>query len=75
VISELNLAHKNSVTQNREYIGCLLKTLLFCARQGIAMRGHNETEMSTNCGNFLELLKLRAHDNAIIHKYYIEKEM
>ncbi|CAI6375068.1 unnamed protein product [Macrosiphum euphorbiae] len=75
VISELNLAHKNSVTQNREYIICLLKTLLFCARQGIAMRGHNETEMSTNCGNFLELLKLRAHDNAIIHKYYIEKEM
>ncbi|CAI6375694.1 unnamed protein product [Macrosiphum euphorbiae] len=75
VISELNLAHKNSVTQNREYIRCLLKTLLFCARQGIAMRGHNETEMSTNCGNFLELLKLRAHDNAIIHKYYIEKEM
>ena len=36
VISELNLAHKNSVSQNREYIRCLLKTFLFSARQGIA---------------------------------------
>ncbi|XP_050063277.1 uncharacterized protein LOC126552610 [Aphis gossypii] len=75
VISEMNSAHKTTVTQNRKYIKCLLETLLFCARQGIAFRGHNETETSTNCGNFLELLKLRSNDNEVIQKYFIEKEM
>lgn len=37
------------------------------------MRGHNETEISTNCWHFLELLRLRAYDNTIIYKYYMEK--
>jgi len=71
----LNSAHKTTITQNREYVKCLLETFLFCARQGIAFRWHNETETSTNCGNFLKLLKIRSNDNKVIQKYFIEKEM
>lgn len=56
VISELNLGHSITVAENREYIKCLLKTLLFCAKQGIAFRGHDESKTSTNCRNFLNYL-------------------
>lgn len=75
IITELNSAHKKTILLNREYIKCLLKTLLFCAKQGIAFRGHRETDSSMNCENFIELLKLRAQDNEIINNYFIEKEM
>jgi len=53
---------------------CILDSLLFYARQGIAIRGHREDEDSLNKGNFLELLTLRAKDNHIIQRYFIEKE-
>ncbi|KAL4121826.1 hypothetical protein QTP88_014259 [Uroleucon formosanum] len=54
--------------------GSIINSLLYCARQGIAVRGHREDEDSSNKGNFLELLTLRANDNDIIQRYFIEKE-
>ncbi|XP_060855528.1 zinc finger MYM-type protein 1-like [Metopolophium dirhodum] len=56
------------------YLSNLLDSLLFCGRQGIGIRGHREDESSLNKGNYLELLNLRAKDNTIINRFFIEKE-
>ncbi|KAL4149541.1 hypothetical protein QTP88_003470 [Uroleucon formosanum] len=74
IISKVNTHHQQIVADNRAYLKCILDSLLYCARQGIAVRGHREDEDSSNKGNFLELLTLRANDNDIIQRYFIEKE-
>ncbi|XP_026821283.1 zinc finger MYM-type protein 1-like [Rhopalosiphum maidis] len=74
IISKVNTHHQQIVADNRAYLKCILDSLLFCARQGIAIRGHRVDEDSSNKGNFLELLTLRAKDNDIIQRYFIEKE-
>ncbi|KAF0704920.1 zinc finger MYM-type protein 1-like [Aphis craccivora] len=66
VISKIDSNHSKVVKENREYIKCLLETILYCAYQGIPIRGHRENEDSENIGNFLELMKLRAKDNNIL---------
>lgn len=71
VISELNLGHKNIVAENLKYVKYLLKTLLFCTKQGIVFRGYNELETWMNFGNFLELFKLKSFNNKIIIKFYV----
>ncbi|KAL4091756.1 hypothetical protein QTP88_026398 [Uroleucon formosanum] len=74
IISKVNTHHQQIVADNRAYLKCILDSLLYCARQSIAVRGHREDEDSSNKGNFLELLTLRANDNDIIQRYFIEKE-
>ena len=74
VIGKVSTHCVQEVADNREYLKSILETLLFCARQGIAIRGHRENEESINKGNYQELLNLRSKDNDIIKRYYIEKE-
>ena len=40
----------------------LISTILFLAKQNIAMRGHDENSSSLNRGNFLELYDLRSQE-------------
>ena len=48
---------------------CILKSLLLCAQQGIALRGHQETnleDLSINVGNFRSLMVLQSrHDDVM----------
>ncbi|KAL4103605.1 hypothetical protein QTP88_018966 [Uroleucon formosanum] len=74
IINKVNTQYNQEVAENREYLKCVLETLLFCARQGIAIRGHRENEESQNKGNFQELLNLSSRDNDIIRRYFTEKE-
>ena len=41
----------------------MLKIALLCARQDLALRGHDESESSENKGNFKEILALLASEN------------
>ena len=55
----VDLIGKAAVTQreqNRYYIKTLAEVILFCAKQEIALRGHDESDESENKGNFLELI-------------------
>lgn len=45
-----------------------LRCLRYLLRQGLAFRGHDETEESNNRGNFLELLKWLAGNNEDVNK-------
>lgn len=74
LITNIDSNHIEVVKENRAYIKYLLETLLYCAYQGISIRGHRENEDSENMGNFLELMKLRAKDNNILDRYFLQKE-
>jgi hypothetical protein len=41
----------------------------FLLRQGLAFRGHDESEESSNRGKFIELLKFLAANNEEVDKY------
>lgn len=74
IATATNTYHKTVVIKNRSYLKCIIETLLFCARQGIAIRGHDESNSSKNKGNFLELLYLRSKDNVLLHEYFVENK-
>ncbi|XP_015377176.1 PREDICTED: uncharacterized protein LOC107171451 [Diuraphis noxia] len=48
----------NQVATNREIVLAVIQILIYCARQNIPLRGHDEKITSQNQGNFLELVKL-----------------
>lgn len=60
VLSQLNQANKDLIEENHYYISVISEILLFTACQNISQRGHNESELSFNKGNFIELLQLYA---------------
>ena len=49
--------HNEEVRKNRNVLKILIDSVIFCAQQEIALRGHNETESSLNPGGFRSLLR------------------
>uniref|UniRef100_A0A8C9YWK2 TTF-type domain-containing protein n=1 Tax=Sander lucioperca TaxID=283035 RepID=A0A8C9YWK2_SANLU len=45
------------IERNRDHLKVVLDIVLFCAKQGIPLRGHRENEDALNKGNFIELFK------------------
>lgn len=56
VANSLITSRKKYIEDNRKHIFLLLKATLFLSKQGLPFRGHDESNESTNCGNFIELL-------------------
>lgn len=57
------------VAENREIVKVILEVLLYLARQNSSFRGHDESWLSKNQGNFLELIKLFAKHNALLSSH------
>lgn len=51
VANALFHSRSQTITENREHVKFLLKTL-FLGKQGLAFRGKNEEQNSSNKGNF-----------------------
>lgn len=66
VATRLDSARKEQIQKNRHYLKGMIRSMLYCASQEIALRGHRETQSSSNQGNFLELVKLLAIYDPII---------
>ena len=49
-----------------------LRCLRFLLQQGLAFRGHDESEESSNRGNFIELLKWLAANNEEVDKFVLK---
>ena len=66
ISAQLNNERMKIITQNRQYVKGLMECLLYCAQQGIGIRGHRESNMddiSVNVSNFRSLVLLRSrHD-------------
>ena len=69
VAAQLDSAYRQQVKKNREYLKCIIETLVFLAKHNIAIRGHDESLQSVNRGNFLDLLDLRSKDNPLLQEY------
>lgn len=66
VLNQISDLRRNQVLQNRQRLIPIVKTIIFCGRLGIALRGHNddgiidiETSISGRDGNFRALLAFR----------------
>ncbi|XP_066969108.1 zinc finger MYM-type protein 1-like [Macrobrachium rosenbergii] len=69
LIRVLHITVKESeVEANREHVKCLLRVTSLLGRQGLAFRGHDESETSDNRGNFSEILDMLADSNEILRK-------
>jgi hypothetical protein len=52
-----------------------LRCLRFLLQQGLAFRGHDESEESSNRGNFIELLKWLAANNEEVDKFVLKNAL
>ena len=53
----LNTKKAQSIQRNRSIVKCVIEALLFCSKQCIRIRGHNENiNLPGNHGNFIALL-------------------
>lgn len=65
IIVELDKGSKEEVKRNRKFLEPIVKTVIFCGRQGLPLRGHRDSgpldpsSSNRNEGNFRALLKLR----------------
>ncbi|KAL4104832.1 hypothetical protein QTP88_020108 [Uroleucon formosanum] len=55
VVTQLSSFHKEEVAKNCMYMSSLIEIILYIAKQGIALRVHNEGTDLINQGNFKEL--------------------
>ena len=64
----LSQAHSEQKKLNSRMLLTIMQCLQFLGRQGLALRGHNDDE-----SNFVQLLKLRSHDQAEIDEWLARK--
>jgi len=81
IIIQLNTALAEKIKENGEKLTSILKTLIFCGRQNLPLRGHEEKKQSEvlivnniniNEGNFRALLSFRIDAGDIVLKKHFE---
>lgn len=66
VVEQLGSNRSEMIKKNRHYFQAICDLILTCCRQDIALRGHRETNESSNRGNFLEFLLLISRYDPIV---------
>lgn len=54
--------HEDEIFLNRQCLGQIIKVIMLLGKQGLAFRGHRESSLSENRGNFLEFINHLAND-------------
>ena len=68
VSSSLDESKKKSMVLARDVLNVIFTSIEYAAQQGIALRGHDESE-----SNFYQLLKTRSHESSAISSW-IQRE-
>ena len=63
IASILDSTRAAAIKENREHIRLLFKVAIYLAKQGLALRGDNESDDSLNKGNYIELLESMSAEN------------
>ena len=71
VAEQLNSAIALQVQLNRQKLASIIKTTLFCGHQNISLRGHRESSVNTNPGNFRSLLAFQVDSGDELQKEHI----
>ena len=64
----LSTIHANGKADNRKMLLKIIQNLCFLGRQGITLRGHDDTE-----SNFMQLLMLRGNDDPKVYDWMARK--
>lgn len=74
-----NSALRQQITENRKSIIPIIETIIFCGRQGIALRAHRDhgdlnlkSNPTENEGNFRALLRFRASSGDVVLRNHLE---
>uniref|UniRef100_A0A2K6F3T9 Zinc finger MYM-type containing 1 n=1 Tax=Propithecus coquereli TaxID=379532 RepID=A0A2K6F3T9_PROCO len=54
--------HSKQIEGNKKYLKLIIENILFLGKQGLPLRGKDQSISYVNKGNFLELLEIRAKD-------------
>ena len=68
IVSKVSSSHREQVKRNRHILDMIIKTLLLCAKQNIAIRGHVEEK-----SNFIAILREFADDDQILMEHLNNK--
>ena len=70
----LNKAMRERIESNREKLSPIVKTVVFCGRQNIPLRGHRDDSAhyeNSECGNFQALLDFRVESgDKVLQKHF-----
>lgn len=73
ITNALNRKKLENIRENRSILKHIIKAIIYLTKQGLALRGHDESANSRNRGNFLELLTLIGEYSPEV-KAHIEKQ-
>lgn len=57
IANALIQSRSQEVQENRDHVKYIFRAICFLGRQGLALRGHDESETSANRGNLVELME------------------
>ena len=60
IAEQLDSQLSAAIQSNRKFLKTIAQVAILCARQNMALRGHDEQDTSQNKGNFLKILDLLA---------------
>ena len=66
VANRLDSARREQIPLNRHYLQSVAEVILLCSRLEIALRGHDESDVSLNKGNFRQILEVVAKHDPVI---------
>lgn len=75
VSTQLDQKSKEIVEHNLQVVESLIKVILLCGKQGLALRGHSDDRFDyddtneRNMGNFLECVRFRAETDDVLRKH------
>jgi len=72
VAESMNSATAAQINVNRQKLASIIKTIVFCGHQNIALRGHRESSTDPNPGNFKSLLEFRVDSGDQILQNHFE---
>lgn len=72
VDQQLQSALAAQIAENKLKLHSIIKTIIFCGRQNISLRGHRENDPSKNPGNFKALLDFRIESGDTVLKNHFE---
>jgi len=69
ITNSLSTGRREEIEENRRHVYYLAMALLYLSRQGLAIRGHDESGLSSKRGNLIELLELYAALDKLTRRY------
>ena len=69
VAQQMSSGYQAQILLNRSNVKKIFEAILFLGRQGLPLRGHDETDQSLNRGNFLELLELMSRSSPDLKRH------